>query len=253
MTRSLAGLLFLLLSCALLVAQARMPVRVRIGAEYAEGMVVKKVAPVYPPLARQARIQGTVTLQVIVSKEGDVQNIQLFSGHPILAPAAIDAVKQWKYKSYQLNGEPISFETQVKVNFTLAEKPPAEGVVGDIPGGAVPGQTGSIAEGEPASSQIPARKRVRVSAGVMQGLLAKKVAPLYPPDAKNAKIEGTVWLKVIIDKEGNVATVQLISGHPVLAPAAIDAVKEWKYRPYLLNGEPVEVETQVRINFELAG
>jgi protein TonB len=59
-------------------------------------------------------------------------------------------------------------------------------------------------------------------------------------------------MKVIVDKEGNVANIQLISGHPLLAPAAIDALKQWKYRPYLLNGMPVEIETQVQVNFTLA-
>ena len=64
-------------------------------------------------------------------------------------------------------------------------------------------------------------------------------------------IQGVVVLSAIIDKEGNVANVQLISGHPLLAPAAIEAVKQWKYKPYLLNGTPVEVETQVQVNFTL--
>jgi protein TonB len=59
-------------------------------------------------------------------------------------------------------------------------------------------------------------------------------------------------MRVTVDKEGNVANIQLISGHPILAPAAIDAVKQWKYRPYLLNGMPVEIETQVTVNFTLA-
>ena len=87
---------------------------------------------------------------------------------------------------------------------------------------------------------------------VMAGLLVSKVAPDYPADAKQARIQGTVVMRMIVDKEGNVANIELISGHSLLAPAAIDAVRLWKYRPYLLNGTPVEVETLVQVSFTLA-
>lgn len=75
--------------------------------------------------------------------------------------------------------------------------------------------------------------------------------PEYPSDAREQHIQGVVILKVNIDKEGNVYNVELISGHPLLAPAAMAAVRQWKYKPYLLNGMPVEVETQVQVNFVL--
>ena len=95
-------------------------------------------------------------------------------------------------------------------------------------------------------------QRVRVSQGVTQGMVISKVPPSYPADAKAARIQGSVVIAVIIGKEGNVQNERLISGHPLLAPAAMDAVKQWKYRPYLLNGNAVEVDTQVRVNFALA-
>jgi protein TonB len=72
------------------------------------------------PLARQARIQGQVLLQAQISKDGSIENLSLISGHPMLAPAAIEAVKQWRYKPYMLNGEPVAVDTQVVVNFTLS-------------------------------------------------------------------------------------------------------------------------------------
>ena len=93
--------------------------------------------------------------------------------------------------------------------------------------------------------------RVRVSQGVMLGLLVKKVQPDYPPDARDQRIQGVVLLKVNIDKEGNVIKVELISGHPLLAPAAMDAVKQWKYKPYYLGDQPVEIQTQITVNFKL--
>jgi protein TonB len=101
--------------------------------------------------------------------------------------------------------------------------------------------------------KMAAPTRVRVSSGVVSGLLVRKVPPAYPPLARQARIQGVVVLQAQISKEGNIENLTLISGHPMLAPAAIEAVKQWKYRPYLLNGEPVEVDTQVQVNFTLAG
>ena len=96
------------------------PQRVRVSSGVSQGLLVRHVNPTYPPLARQARIQGVVVLQAQISKGGDIENLQLISGHPMLAPAAIEAVKQWKYKPYLLNGEPVEVDTQVQVNFTLS-------------------------------------------------------------------------------------------------------------------------------------
>jgi protein TonB len=128
------------------------------------------------------------------------------------------------------------------------------GVPGGVPGGSMGGVIGSVLSSTPvAVPKVATPQRVRVSSGVQSGLLVRKVAPQYPPLARQARIQGTVVLQAQISKEGNIENLQLISGHPMLAPAAIEAVKQWKYRPYLLNGEPVEVETQVQVNFTLAG
>jgi protein TonB len=75
--------------------------------------------PTYPPLARQARVQGKVVLDVDISKEGTIESLRTITGHPMLIPAAIDAVKQWRYKPYLLNAEPVPVQTQVTVNFSL--------------------------------------------------------------------------------------------------------------------------------------
>ena len=233
-------------------AQIMAPARVRVSTGVMQELLIKRVNPTYPPLARQARIQGTVILKVQIGKSGDVENVELVSGHPMLAPAAIEAVKQWKYKTYLLNGEPIAVETHVQVSFMLSDKPPADGSAGDAPAG--PPQGGIAGTVDAATTPLPPPpQRVRISSGVMQGLLTKRVNPAYPSDARDQRIQGVVLLTVIIDKEGNVSTADLISGHPLLAPAAIDAVRQWKYKPYLLNGQAVEIETQVQVNFTLLG
>src|SRR5712671_6739940 len=138
------------------------------------------------------------------------------------------------------------------------EAPPpsmaAAGVVGGIPGGQMGGVIGGIISSTPvAVPKVATPQRVRVSAGVTSGLKVRDVKPNYPPLARQARIQGTVVLHAVISKDGSIEGLTLVSGHPMLAPAAIDAVKQWKYKPYLLNGEPVEVDTEVMVNFTLSG
>jgi protein TonB len=130
------------------------------------------------------------------------------------------------------------------------------GVPGGIPGGQLNGVIGGIVSSSlppapPLPKPAPTVQRVRVSPGVITGLLVHRVEPTYPPVAQQAHIQGSVVLTAIIDKNGNVQQLRLVSGPPLLVPAAIEAVKQWHYKPFLLNGEPLEVETTVTINFHL--
>jgi periplasmic protein TonB len=127
------------------------------------------------------------------------------------------------------------------------------GVPGGVPGGSMGGVIGGIISSTPVVPKVATPQRVRVSQGVTQGLLIRKIQPAYPPLARQARIQGSVLLQAEISKEGTIENLRLISGHPMLAPAAIEAVKQWRYKPYILNGEPVEVETQITVNFTLSG
>jgi protein TonB len=84
-----------------------------------EGNLVHKILPTYPALARTARLQGQVVLQAVISKQGTIENLKVLAGHPMLVPAAIEAVRQWRYRPYILNNEPVEVETQITVNFSL--------------------------------------------------------------------------------------------------------------------------------------
>jgi len=84
-----------------------------------EGNLIYRVQPQYPPLARQARVQGIVVLRAVISRDGKIENLQVIGGHPLLVKSAMDAVRQWRYRPYYLNNEPVEVETQVTVNFTL--------------------------------------------------------------------------------------------------------------------------------------
>jgi periplasmic protein TonB len=149
-----------------------------------------------------------------------------------------------------------------KIQMIKEDEPPPSagpaGVVGGVPGG-VPGGTmggvlGSVMSSVPAAvPKVATPQRVRVSQGVSQGLLVHKVTPQYPPLAKQARIQGTVVLQALIGKDGSIQNLHVVSGHPMLTNSALEAVKEWKYKPYYLNGEPVEVETTINVNFSLSG
>jgi protein TonB len=101
--------------------------------------------------------------------------------------------------------------------------------------------------------QAAAPKKVNISAGVAVGMLLVKTQPVYPPIAKAARVSGTVVLQATISKTGTIEGLHVISGPAMLQQAAQDAVRQWRYRPYLLNNEPVEVETTVNVIFTLGG
>jgi protein TonB len=387
------------------------PRRVQVDADTASTMIVQKAPMAYPEAARKAGIQGKVTLRVVTSYSGVVKEVTVVSGDPALARAAVDAVKQIKYKPYLADGLPAEMETQVSFNFQIKAPaqpdPPPLGTFRDdaysnsyfgiyyplsrdwvlateairkrmaadgsahgtyvllsalrIPQNAVfrradseftvlaasrsgtasPGECkqyleavaddlhlrregklkgdlsqftvaghdfyrggfefrhgidhrtflctlvkdyrlqwdiagwskqaietavstlGSITAAAPATtpqsppaapatvepSKSPASARVAM--GVMTGLLIKKVQPVYPPEAKYAHIQGTVVLQAVISKTGDVVDLEVVSGPIELVVSAVNAVRKWKYRPYLLMGKPVAVSTQIVVNYVL--
>ncbi|HEX2715301.1 MAG TPA: TonB family protein, partial [Candidatus Acidoferrales bacterium] len=141
------------------------------------------------------------------------------------------------------------------------ELPPDMGVVGvtgGVPGGVPGGQAGGVLGGiiggtvgsPPPPKETP--KRIRLGGQVQQAKLLNRVQPVYPPLAKQARIQGNVVLHAIIAKDGSIQELQVLSGHPLLVQAALDAVRQWRYQPTLLNGDPVEVDTTVTVVFTLS-
>jgi protein TonB len=377
----------------------------------ASSLLTEKTSVSYPDAARNAGIQGIVVLKVTVGETGEVKNVTVDSGDPLLAQAAVDAVKQWKYKPYTVDGSPVQMETLVTLNFHFSAPehvtPPLgsfmngtyrneffdinyplshdwvreTGIVqkrlsetGRPPGSyvllaavhipqktdtfeidssfvlsvveranrnceqyvqaianelqsqkvaqqkgatarfAVPGhdyyradfefrepptyralvctqtrdhilQWNIVAKSkggvetafstlssigatnsqtvatenattdsalQPGAPSKAKPTRVRVAQGITTTLLIKKVQPVYPPQARFAHIQGSVILSAVIDKNGDVGDLELLEGPMGLAVSAVIAVRQWKYRPYLLNGEPVEVLTQITVNYTLS-
>jgi protein TonB len=124
-----------------------------------------------------------------------------------------------------------------------------EGVAGGT-GNVLGGLIGSGPAGPPPPPKA-APSRIRVGGNVEAASLVNKVTPIYPPIAKTAHVSGTVVLHAIISKDGSIVELQYISGPPLLMKAAMDAVKEWRYKPTMLNGDPVEVDTTIDVVFTL--
>src|ERR1035437_6280005 len=389
---------------------AAVPHRAQVDADTASALVVQKAPLKYPDAALKAGIQGTVVLRVVTSYSGDVKKVPVVSGDSALAQAAVDAVKQWKYKPYLVDGSPAEMETQVIIGFHLKTSPPpaapplgtfrddayandyfgifyplsrdwvrdtdltrsklaSEGNTqgtyvllaevhipqdtdslradssftvfavnhpgapssqecrqyleavasglrsqkegrqkGDVSQFTVAGHDfyrgdfeyrhgvdhrtflctsvkdyllqwtivgwskqaietavstlGSMAPLPPPTLPQPPAKptpgghqslpmRVRVSPGVSTGLLIKKVTPVYPPEAKHDHIQGAVRMRAVINKTGDVADLEVIDGPIELVVSAVNAVRKWKYRPYLFNGDPIEVQTEIVVNYVL--
>jgi len=137
---------------------------------------------------------------------------------------------------------------------------PVGGVVGGVAGGIAGGTAGGLIGGiisaappPPPPPPPPTPERIRVGGSVQTAKLLAQPKPQYPPLARQARIQGTVKLEAVISKEGTVENLTVVSGHPLLIQAALDAVRQWRYQPTLLNGVPVEVVTTVDVNFTLGG
>jgi TonB family protein len=419
------GVLFLGLSAFVLAQSAPAPTpgtlappveaaqaahRLKISEVSTSELLVERVPPKYPETSLHAGIQGTVVLTVDIDTSGSVQNVTVVSGDAVLSQAATDAVWQWKYKPYLLDGTPVEIETQVSIDFHISNTPPSppdlgifsddmyrneyfglyyplshdwvretqlvrkhfseknhsgdayvlltevhipqdniepradstftvfaarrssklatdscnqyldalaaqiqaakqgklkgkvsqftfathdfyredfefkngvsnhsmlctsekdylllwnvegwtwkavDGAVSTLNSlAAVPPAPASQPAPRPASVASPkvAPSMVKTPLGVAAGLLIKKVQPTYPEEARRNRVQGSIRMAAVINKTGDVVDLELIDGPIELAVSAVNAVRLWKYRPYLFNGEPVAVDTQVIVNYTL--
>jgi protein TonB len=153
--------------------------------------------------------------------------------------------------------QPRAIPKQVAV-FKEAELPPEPpaGSGGGVLGGLDGGLLGGLGGGSTAAAPPPPPKgpsRIKLGGSVQEAKIVARPNPTYPALARQARIQGNVVLHAVIDKEGKVSELQVVSGHPLLVQSALDAVKNWRYQPTLLNGDPVEVETTITVSFVLGG
>lgn len=262
---------------------------------------------VYPPSAREQKIEGVVQLETSVDEQGAVTDAQVIAGPAELRKAALEAALTWHFAGagtlppkipvtirFQLSGVPapppqvplMNGQPTVLKHIVFGPMPPnvAETLARDMPVHVgdtltqevlsnvlalvsrtdehlnvnVHTDAGAVTlvitlPGAPsgASNVAGQVRQIRVGSRAQAANLIHEVAPQYPPLAKQARIQGTVRFNVVIGKDGKVNNIQLLSGHPLLAPAAAEALRQWVYRPTLLNGDPIEVKSQVDVNFTL--
>jgi len=190
--------------------------------------IIKMVEPVYPEIARQALVEGIVILEVATDIHGRVVDVRILRSIPLLDQAAVDAVRQWVYEPRVIDGKPRGMIFTNTVTFMLDGGKPKTRV-----------ETG--AEQEP----------LRITSGVEGPKVLKKVDPVYPLKARQARVQGVVILEATTDIYGRVQTIKVLRSIPLLDQAAIDAVRQWVYEPVVVDGKSREVTFTVQVQFKL--
>ncbi len=195
---------------------------VKITATEATQLLVQSAEAVYPEGPED--LKGFVAVDLRIDTEGNVADVTVSVGKPELAAAAAAAFKQYKFKPYMADGRPVECLISATATF----------------------------QGRAAGAKLSLQPmKLRVSQGVLDGNKIQDVQPIYPQEAIAARIQGDVVLRATLGTNGEVTNLTVVSGHPLLVQAAMDAVHLWKYKPYLLNGNPAEVDTVIRVKFHM--
>ncbi|MBI2686932.1 MAG: M56 family metallopeptidase [Acidobacteria bacterium] len=241
--------------------------------------------PAYPIMASRADVSGPVTIEVTLAANGEVADARVISGAPELRKAALAAVLNWQFKpgpsvaqvTIDFRKPQSAGQGIVKGVFVEESLPPAiyqtlharlQPFVGRPVAPEIHSVVQSVSAGLRVRTEVNRQgetsiyvgagltqanppSRIRVGGAVQAANILTKVDPEYPPLARQARIQGTVRFDAVIDKTGAVSNLMVVSGHPLLVPNATEAAKQFRYKPTLLNGQPVEVVTQVDVNFIL--
>jgi TonB family protein len=243
-TMLLSTCIFAVASAAQQPAGSAATTSVRISPADAAALLIEKVVPPYPEEGLASRIQNNEVLDIEIDEQGNVTGAKVRSGHPFFARTSLAAVRQWKYRPYPVNGSPVRVETTVLIAFRF----PGSDFTPKTPEGLSPSAISSAGP-LPEAPRTAEFGKLVLDAKALDSRLANRVEPRYPEMAKVAHIQGDVFLYVLIDKDGHVAKLHAVSGHPILIPAAMDAVKQWTYKPYEVGGDVVEVEGKVKVEF----
>jgi TonB family protein len=220
---------------------------VRVGGGIAPPTKIRNVSPVYPPDALAARAAGVVIIEAVVGEDGKVRDTRVLRSVPMLDAAATEAVKQWEFTPTLLNGQAVPVVMTVTVNFTT------DGVAGGLKAGSgfdappppppPPPPPGAKELSDPAA--------VRVGGSIRPPAKITNVNPVYPPEAKDARVQGVVILDILIGEDGRVENAKILRSIPLLDQAAIDAVTQWVFTPTTINGEAKKVIMTATVNFTL--
>lgn len=220
------------------------------GDYYARCLYLVKTQTIYPPAAITAGISGTVVLEATIAGTGDVADVRVLSGPAMLQQESLNAVRTWRCRPYLVNDVPTVRRIKINVIFTLEEDGSA--TIRTTQGEWEIVNTPLPAEDvKPPESRSPQKEQpIRINTSVVCSP-TKRTQPVYPPIAKAARISGTVVLEALISKTGVVSDLRVVSGPPLLRQASIDAVRTWRFRPYMVNGVPMEEKTTVNVVFTI--
>jgi TonB family protein len=265
--RLLATIFALVIVQGLAATTASAQAPVRVGGDIKEPRLLSRPDPQYPAIAKQARVEGQVVIEATIDQNGNVRDVRVLRGNALFNDAALEAVRRWKYERTLINGAPVDVLTTVVVNFTLKEPIEFSSLLeqartardaGRFPDAERLLQSALEQVRNEASAQLLSRPAapggtapVRVGGEIKEPQKIKNVAPVYPEDAKNARVEGQVIIEATIGVDGKVKNGRVLRGVPLFNQAALDAVNQWVYSPTTLNGVPVEVVMTVVVNFVL--
>ncbi len=193
------------------------------------GTLLTHSTPVYPKDAKKKHITGTVVLHAVIGKDGKIADLSVLCGPVELQASSLDAIKQWTYIPYLLNGRPVAVDTTISVTYDMG-----------------------IGSADRA-------KQIRKQSGLPDELpsddwevrKAKKVAPVYPAEAKRQGIGGDVSVSVLVGLDGHVDAAHAISGPELLRDAAVDSVQKWTFKPYAPFGQAEKFHTVVTVKFKV--
>jgi TonB family protein len=203
---------------------------VRVSSGVMAGQVLTRVKPIYPAEAKANHVEGAIVLHAVISKTGEVRDLDVVSGPDELRTSAIDAIQQWIYEPYLLNGEPTEVETTVTVNYQLGD--PAD----------------SQSQNNESAGIVPKK----IGGGVSAPVLIYSVLPEFSAQAKQDKVGGIVLVHLWVDERGRPGHVSVLRGvGNGLDEKAVEAVKQYKFNPAMEGGKPVLVELNTEVNFKI--
>lgn len=199
------------------------PTKIASSGRISVGEAIVRAQPVYPAVAKGIGASGDVQVQILIGETGEVIEAKAISGHPVLRIAAEDAARKWVFKPTLLEDKPV--KQPGVLTFKFAPPPP--------------------------STSAETSKKINISGGVLQDNAIKKVQPPYPPIARAANVSGAVQAQITISEAGEVIEAVIVSGHPLLRDAALQAARQWVFKPTELSGVPVKVQGILTFNFTL--
>ena len=195
--------------------------------------VTKVVPPDYPLEAAAKKIQGKVRIRLHILETGDVDKTEIVSGDPILAQAVAEAMLGWKFKPFIKDGKPARVSTVQPYTFSLK---------GYFPDGCVAVES---------AATFNAAHHRQVPQDLMNGAIIHRVEPQYPLIAKQQHLQGTVVLYAVIGEDGKIHDLKPLCGAPQFIPACLEAIRQWRYRPYMADGVPIAVQTTIKVQFHM--